>query len=288
MKPIYEFLLWNNCNNNCQFCFQRDGSRIFTHDQQLLILENAIQFIKSDKFQPGSNVLLVGGEVFDDIYRKQALKTAYSKIIQLMINNHIQDLYINTNLIYDKKCLRVLQDILMMLQNNSLFSRVHFVTSYDPYFRYANINAKHLFLENLQIIHNSFESLKIFVNTILTKNVCRDIIDGSFSISKFQNENKCKVNLIPYIILHDDVAPTKKLLFNAVIHAYKEDRATIDFMMHDLDLKQSRKILQYMHGEWICCECSIDKCGHSVNFKRYSSDDTCFVCDMKILLKSIE
>ena len=29
IKPIYEFLVWDNCSNNCQFCHQRNNPRNF-------------------------------------------------------------------------------------------------------------------------------------------------------------------------------------------------------------------------------------------------------------------
>jgi biotin synthase-like enzyme len=41
-KPIYEFLLWNNCNNNCKFCFQRKDPRLYNLFERENILKKTI------------------------------------------------------------------------------------------------------------------------------------------------------------------------------------------------------------------------------------------------------
>ena len=65
IKPITEFLLWDNCNNNCKFCFQRKNPRLFSLDGQKQILDNVLSFLNSDDYIKGSHVLVVGGELFD-------------------------------------------------------------------------------------------------------------------------------------------------------------------------------------------------------------------------------
>ena len=63
-KPIYEFIVWENCNNNCQFCFQRKNPKILNEQERYKALDNVINFIESDKFEKGSHLLIVGGEIF--------------------------------------------------------------------------------------------------------------------------------------------------------------------------------------------------------------------------------
>ena len=68
IKPVYEFLLWDNCNNNCTFCHQRNDPRIFDVDEQKQILYKTLRFIKDEsRFISGSHVLLVGGELFHSL-----------------------------------------------------------------------------------------------------------------------------------------------------------------------------------------------------------------------------
>jgi L-lysine 2,3-aminomutase len=44
-KPIYEFLLWDNCNNNCKFCFQRELPRLFGLKQREQILNKTTKAV---------------------------------------------------------------------------------------------------------------------------------------------------------------------------------------------------------------------------------------------------
>ena len=64
-KKIYEFLVWDNCTNNCSFCFQRKNPRLFNHTQRKIILQKTLDFINSEKFIKGNHVLICGGEIFD-------------------------------------------------------------------------------------------------------------------------------------------------------------------------------------------------------------------------------
>ena len=45
-KRIYEFLVWDNCNNNCQFCWQREKPRLYNHNMRSSILNDVIEWIK--------------------------------------------------------------------------------------------------------------------------------------------------------------------------------------------------------------------------------------------------
>ena len=84
MKKIYEFLLWDNCNNNCKFCWQRENPRLYDHNTRLIIIDEVIKFIKSDKFEKGSHILVCGGEIFDKPSDFQVLSTFFFVLVQFM------------------------------------------------------------------------------------------------------------------------------------------------------------------------------------------------------------
>ena len=63
VKPIYELILWNNCNRNCYFCWQKQQNDDLKHSQMLDSIHKTIEFVKQIK--DNSHVLLVGGELFD-------------------------------------------------------------------------------------------------------------------------------------------------------------------------------------------------------------------------------
>ena len=60
---------------------------------------------------------------------KDALKDLLKQVLHQMIDNEIELLYLNTNLLYEDT--EVLDWFLDEMQENELFDRLHFTTSYD-------------------------------------------------------------------------------------------------------------------------------------------------------------
>jgi hypothetical protein len=81
-------------------------------------------------------VLICGGEIFDNIKNLNILIDFFEKIIDLMNNNIIDLLYINTNLIYENTT--ILFKFLDLIKNNNLFNRLKFTTSFDLHGRFKN------------------------------------------------------------------------------------------------------------------------------------------------------
>ena len=95
MKRIYEFLLWDNCNNNCQFCWQRENPRIYNKMERGMVLRQVLEFIKSDRFEKGSHILVCGGEIFDKPSDFNDLDVFFSTIVHYMKSDIIELFYIN-------------------------------------------------------------------------------------------------------------------------------------------------------------------------------------------------
>ena len=134
IKPVFEFLLWANCSNNCKFCFQKQQLRdgiITKHstEDKVKTMDNVLSFLDSDEYIKGSHVLLVGGEIFDDPTVFAELDSFLIKIADKMVCNDIDLLYINTNLIYKK--LDCVINFLSEIEKHGLFDRLKFTTSYD-------------------------------------------------------------------------------------------------------------------------------------------------------------
>ena len=156
-KKVYEFLVWDNCNNNCSFCFQRKNPRIFNKSQRKIILDEVINFLNGDKFIKGSHVLICGGEIFDKPSDFNMLNSFFQKIIDFMKQDIIDLLYINTNLIY--KDLTGIFTVLDLIREEHLFDRLKFTTSYDLKGRFKSKSTENLMLNNLKLIKNILHSV---------------------------------------------------------------------------------------------------------------------------------
>lgn len=279
IKPIYEFLLWDNCNNNCQFCFQRENPRLFNRNKREMILNEVLSFINSDKFIKGSHILIVGGEIFDKPTDFDILDTFFCNILRFMMDGTIDLLYINTNLIY--KDLMGVDRFLQRIKTLNLFSRLRFTTSYDLDGRFKTKESELLMLSNLKLLTGIYKDLQVVTNTILTKTTCQSIINGDFSIKQFMNDYRCWVNLLPYIVLDPSLTPSRSQIIKTLKLVDQENEGYLTKYVPNMSITQEKWLYMYKNDEFQFCSCELAECGHSVNFKRYSDKGTCFCCDLK-------
>lgn len=282
IKPVYEFLLWDNCNNNCRFCFQRKNGNNCTSQDKIKSLNAVTSFLESDDYVEGSHVLLVGGEIFDE--SNLSLKVIWMAFIDNIItkmNNQVIDLlYINTNLLYED--LSLVKYLLTMIGKNDLWDRLKFTTSYDLEGRFSIKKREKLFLHNLYMIKYFYPKCNIVVNTILTKTTCEKILDGSFNPKEFCDEHKCDINLIPYIVYTKELSATREQIFQSLLKTNDLIPGYFQRYSHNLALAQDKLLYKFNkdthHLEFVSCGHS--DCGHSENFKLYSDNGSCFICDL--------
>lgn len=312
MKKIYEFLLWNNCGNNCTFCHQRAHERriddkILTPDEQIRSLLLCREFLDTT-FENGNHILLVGGEIFD-IQNEQVKKVLIDLIIHIkekMCKNEIELLYINTNLLYENTDL--LDWFLSLYETNGLIERIKFTTSYDMVGRFTSKARELLFYKNLKHLTDTYADIKIVVNTVLTKEACKRTCEDKFGAdylleylrNQGKNEHtikqwidyfKVKINTIPYIILDYDKAPsapTKKEVFETLLHIDAIIPGYLQEYSDNIGLKQEKLLFEYnkINNSFVFCSSKIGNCGHSVNFQQSFGDSKeCFPCQIAKLAK---
>ena len=290
IKPIFEFILWNNCNNNCSFCFLKTSStyneHILNDKQKVKSIEQVKKFLKSDEYQKGSHILLVGGELFDDSMTKeveQSFVTLIKQVNEMMLKDEIEFLYINTNLMYED--LDHVRNSLLNVLDQSMLARVKFTTSYDEKGRYASDYHQELFLKNLQIINNEYrlKGLQICVNSILTDDLCTKILNGTYKRKEFCEKYNLFVNFLPYIPYDKSLDVNREKLLKTLLKVYKDEPEFFNFYVDNFLLDQKRFVYEYMKTEnkLHYCTADIDKCGHYKSFKRFQDNDYCFLCDLK-------
>lgn len=312
MKKIYEFLLWNNCSNNCTFCHQRAHERkindkILTPEEQIESLLCCQHFLDTN-FEKGNHILLVGGEIFDIAHqdvKKQLISLLYY-IISKMSSNDIDLLYLNTNLLYNDTTL--LYNFLDLINEHRLFNRLKFTTSYDMVGRFTSKERELLFYKNLKHLTDTYNDINIVVNTVLTKEACtriqRDCFGADYLLEYIKKQNKSfitikdwmdyfrvKINTIPYIKLPYEFAPempTKSQVFNALLHIDNIIPGYLQEYAHNIALRQEKMLYEYnkVKKEFIFCSSSLSDCKHSINFKlSFADSNECFPCAIMKLLE---
>lgn len=282
--PIFEFILWNNCNNNCLFCPQIKLKQLSSIKQKIYALNQFQKFIKSSSYKNKSHVLLVGGEIFDktNLMIKTEIINTFLFIAQEMHNNNINLCYINTNLLYDVNL--ILIDVLNIFFKNNLLSRLKFTSSYDIYGRFKTPAHKNMFKTNILHLKRHFNALNIVINSILTKQLCKIAYIKKFSILKFFRQKlQCEINFLPYIGDDVNLMPSINEIFNFLCHEEQLCDGFIRPYIQNLNLDQKKYVFKLIQNEFKLMSDDRAVCGHVNNFRRYSKNNTCFVCDLQTL-----
>lgn len=284
MSATYELVLWPNCKNNCTFCFQKAQMRAgklspFSLETKEKSISEAILFLTT-QVPNGSHVMVAGGELFDDTKIFSSLKNLFEIVAYLMIEKIINEVYVNTNLIY--KRMDGVIDFLEIFKAHGLLDRLHFTTSYDFDGRFRN-GTEQLMLQNLQAIVNAYELPRAYVNTMLSRQACEKIISGEFSVKAFSEQYRSYINLIPYIELIPEITAPRSLIVKALQTVDNELPGYVSDYLTRLDVNQIKHVHQFnpILGEFENCSCELSSCGHSINYRRYSPAGSCYVCDMK-------
>lgn len=283
-KPVYEFLMWDNCNNKCKFCFQRENPRILSNDMKIDSCLKVKQFIESNRFKKGSHILLVGGELFDQPDRLEMFENLFQFIADKMKKDDIDFFYLNTNLIFNQSCLDNMINLMKILEYAGVSNKIKFTSSFDYDGRFDKKEKIDLWKYNILNLHDKCPEIPLAVNTILTKTTCNMINSEELSVKKFSEDFNCYVNLIPYIIYDQKLSATKATIFSSLLKVNKEfDGGYIKKYIDNFDLPQDKILFYYnkLKKDYVYCSSELADCGHSVNFKRYSAENTCFVCDLK-------
>lgn len=281
--PMKEFLLWANCPNNCQFCWQKklaNEEMILTESEKLL----AIAAVKKEiSVLPYSDILIVGGEVYsshsDEV--NVALADLFAYIRQRIDEGLTRLMYANSNLIYADRT--VLRSLLTAFSGAE--DKLRFTTSYDVYGRYANDDAKAMFFDNLAWIKETYPNVHPVVNTILTKQMCELISSGGYMMRDMYNRyGLAFINLIPYIAIEkgDIMFPTWKDITEALVRVEAQEPHYLRYYVQQLDFQQDRVLKEYHKSEgFVECTASYSDCGHNGNYARATEDGECFVCKLK-------
>lgn len=288
---ITEFLLWDNCKNNCSFCHlkcKKPYSSFLSDSEKELSIKLANDYLNSNSFIYGSDILLCGGELFDIPFtdgQKREFDKLANTVFSKINNGVIPSLFLNTNLIYD-----INTELLWFLgiaDKYKVINKINFTTSYDLVGRYSCNKDKNLVKENIRKLHELYPNLKITANMILTRPVCNMIIDEDITLVGLQQELGVQINLIPYIILNEDLAPSKETLFQALYTIEVQNYGFFEDLALRFDREPKRLLFKFYDGKFHNQTSAIDSCGHSHNFSLYSKDNTCFVCDLKKSLDRI-
>jgi hypothetical protein len=289
---MQEFILWSNCTNRCDFCWQckiHDTSTILTTEEMIASIFQAYHKIKYE-INDGDDILLVGGEILNSYSQAtdEAIKMLIDTCVSLVKENKIRYLYINTNLIYEN---RTNLDYLLK-SFNGIEDRLKFTTSYDVYGRFnhsSNKEKSSAFLSwfsNMLYIKNNYPNINIVVNVIITKQLIEKAKTNDWITdwNMFQTNLGIKyINFIPYIPVEDDrsMDVTFKDIVKVLAAEEKRNPGYINFYINDFDNNQDKILYEYHKDKgYVECTAKYSECHHNENFKKVLGNE-CYICKLK-------
>lgn len=286
IPSIYEFLLWNNCKNSCEFCHQKANKikypeKFLTDENKFNSIEMVKQFILDKRLPNGSHILFMGGELFDTKLSNKTEKN-FLELAELvsnkMLKNEIGFLYVNSNLIYTDTTL--LYNFLNIFTHKKLEERIKFTTSYDFAYRYHDVRDRLTVENNMVRISSDYPNMSKVANCILTNKTCEFLSKNIDYISKFLFEFNFELNLIPYIQLHSYIAAKRSDILSLLIKIEEQYPTYMKRYMKNLSINQDRILLEYNGTEFKSASSKNAICGHNENFRKvYPNDSRCFICD---------
>lgn len=290
---MQEFILWSNCTNHCDFCWQckmHDISTVLTTEEMVASIFQVYHKIKYE-INDGDDVLLVGGEILNSYSQTtdEAIKMLIDTCVSLVKEDKIRYLYINTNLIYEN---RTNLDYLLT-SFNGIEDRLKFTTSYDTYGRFKSkkdIKYK-LWRDNIKHIKECYPKINVVINIIITKDLVFHLkmfqkYGPSWSevIDKFQQDTGARyINFIPYIPVPDNrsMDVTFKDIVKVLAAEEKRKPGYINFYINDFDNNQDKILYEYHKDKgYVECTAKYSECHHNENFKKVLGDE-CYICKLK-------
>lgn len=281
-NSMREFILWSNCNNCCDFCWQANkphANTVLTKDQMVQSLTSLYSILDSALI-PGDDILIVGGEIFNNwgFEVSKTLNSVFRKLKTLVESKQIRFVYVNTNLLYTD--LSVLNCFLNTFQGFE--DHVKFTTSWDAGFlRFKDSTIEQRFLSNLKTLTSIYPRFNVVVNIIMTKDLLS--IDLSNLLNMFDNLKVHYINFLPLIPLTED-SPYKIdfadiAKFLSRVETFKP--GYIQSYIKDFDFNQNKILYEFNSTQgFVECTADYNTCHHNINFKRVLGDE-CYICKLK-------
>ena len=321
---IKQYELWQTCNNNCEFCFNKSQISIINPVQQ----EKALEFVLLDidnvvKLHGGNlSVELIGGEFFQGQLSTPRVKELFFNLLKKLAY------YGNLGLI-KQVCLFVtltignqedlFRSLDILLKDKTHNFSVWLSTSYDTRGRFRTNEQLNSWKSNMVKL-SGFTDINKNTTIIFTQDFVNNVLEGRFNFVSFQKEFGTtlffKHPLPPLINSYytNDLDSPVGVYFNAKNKYMGEkdwffpkrvDSLKVMSMMNsvgildrlmglnyradDLDSKfdasgNSIKTVRDKNHNIESVDEEKSPCGHLLTYRCYSDSDKCMLCDKENIL----
>lgn len=190
-NKFIQYQLWQECNNGCKFCSERNQFKI----DKKWALKFTLNKLDNPEIYDYEEVGIIGGEIFDNQLEDKEVRDLFYELTDKIANiKHFKKFYVATNLIYDMD--KYLIPYLNHLKNINLIDKTLLCTSYDLKYRFHTEEMKKLWEDNMLKLHKIFPELSTHIETIITQHFIDAVLSGKFDIKEFSKKFNSRVDYI--------------------------------------------------------------------------------------------
>lgn len=323
---IKQYELWQTCNNNCVFCFNKAQANTLDQVQQEQSLRSVLASIDDVVKEHKGNLAieLIGGEFFQgqmstDIVR-DLFFTLIRKLKQYGDTGDINQVCIFCTLtLGDQRDL--FETIKVLTENKNKGFSVWISTSYDTRGRFTTESKLQSWQDNMLKLA-AIDDIHRNTTIIFTQDFVSKVLTGELNLQEFQEKYKTTLffkHPLPLLIngyYTREIKDPTELYFHAKREAiktwdwfmpYRSDALKVmvqlnamgildrlmglDYRADDLDSK-------FENGKWMKTKRdkehnieSLDetknKCGHLLTYMCYADSEACMLCDKESILNEV-
>lgn len=321
---IKQYEIWQTCNNNCDFCFNKGFANKIFPNQQEQSLRCVLKDLDKVVEEHGGDlsIELIGGEFFQGQLSTQPVRELFFELITKL--RHLADKnLVNQIVIFVTLTLGEQEDLYkalnILMEDKTSKCEVWVSTSYDTRGRFGPNNEK---LDNWKKHMLKLSEIKgLFKNTtiIFTQAFCDEVLSGKFDFINFQETYGTTLffkHPLPLLINSYYINETddqRQVYINAKNKSLEDwkwfmpkrsDAIQVMAMMNNvgildrlmgLDYRADDLDSKFEDGEWVKTirdkEHKIESrdeeknsCGHLLTYMCYSDSNECLLCDKETLL----
>lgn len=316
MKSL-QFEVWQECSQQCSFCYIGKNNRETTEERKLQSLRQIREKLEEPGlFEKYDNISLIGGEFFQGQIRSERVREEFFDIVEkiagFMREGKIRSSWISATLTREPsedliRCVEAFRGIPVENPSDGLW----LITSYDAMGRFHVPEQEIQWRKNLKELKKRFPYVKFNTTVILTGRMADEILAGNFDFRKFSSEMGTSLFFkqpSPGEYGHGDIRAgveefgkilpgffpkrrqyidmMKKIL--AEWPEFYEKLFNVEFRADDLyrnfNEDKSMHLVERHKGELVeVYGKETNRCGHIMEYSSYEDSDRCMLCDKKMV-----
>ena len=314
----FQYELWQECNNLCDFCFLGKENRKTKTEIKIQNLKKLLDYLNDKDFiSQYDNISLIGGEFFQGQLEDPEVKKLFLEVIQKIYDfldeKHERSSWIAATLTIGEQ--KDLYDILELYSHTKSYQELDktddyglwICTSFDTIGRFHTKEAKENWKYHMKQISVLYPKIKKNTCSILTNDFMEQYNKGVFTLENFCQEYNTQMFLkqpdhgafptneemekrVPGFF------PKRKTGLKFLSKLYQNEPRFIEHLMN-VNLRSDLLVKNGNDGQETDCERYKDAlneygddntapCGHSTYYQCYVDSDACIKCDLLKILES--